>query len=102
MNWNQARKKLAVGDEVKVEWIDAESSDPWFSKDEPFCEHGHLCITIGVIHSISEEGLVVYGTYSPECCEASPEEFCMTFKIPAGCIRKIHTKPRWGTAHELF
>lgn len=101
MTWGQMRKKLAVGDEVKITWVDVESTDDWKGKDEPFCGHEHLCITIGTIHSITEKSLTIYGTSSPECCEISPEEFCMTFKIPAGCIKKVSNNPLWGGTHEI-
>lgn len=101
MSWLQVTRQLTVGDEVKITWVDAESEDDWKEKGETICTHEHLCNTIGTIHSIDEKSLIVYGTDSPACCDSSPEEFCMFFKIPVGCIKKVYYDNKWRKCFDL-
>ena len=101
MNWPQVMKQLAVGDEIKVTWADAESEDDWKLLSEGLCMHEHVCVTLGTIFSMDEKSLVLYGTNSPACCDSSPEEFCMFFKIPTGCIKKVFHDNKWRKCLEL-
>ena len=101
MKWAEVREKLKIGEEVKVTWVDADSTHDWLEIDEDYCDHEGVCETKGWILKIDPRFLVVYSTRNLVCGEDKVDEYCLTMKIPAGCIKRIYSEPDWGEPIEL-
>lgn len=66
---------------VAVEWIDAESHDPWEDITDLDIEFP-IIISVGVFLGENENGILIAGNY-----DAKNEQASCTMKIPHGMIR---------------
>ncbi len=102
MKWAEVREKLKIGEEVKVLWVDANSTHDWFDFDEEYCDHEMFVESLGHVLKADERFLVIYATRSFPCeDDKSIETYCLTLKIPTGTIKKIHSVPSWTETIEL-
>ena len=102
MNWSDVRQKLKVGEEVKVLWVDANTTHDWFDIDDEYCDHEKFVESSGHILRLDERFIVIYSTRGLSCDDNKDvEEYCLTMKVPAGCIKKIYFEPDWGEPIEL-
>jgi hypothetical protein len=101
MTYKQLIKDLVVGEQIKVHWMDADSTHSWQDFSEDYCDHADPCESVGYVLWANADFLVLYATRSLGCGGDDEGEFMLTLRIPAGCIKRVFRQPRWGKKHEI-
>jgi hypothetical protein len=68
---------------IMVEWIDAESHDPWTDLSELDADFPTI-LSCGILINDGPEGIVLAGNY-----DSKNEQASCTMKIPHGMIKKL-------------
>lgn len=101
MRWSELIGLLENGEEVRVIWADADTTQDWREFGEEYCAHESLCESVGYILVLDPRFLVMYSTKSHICESDDLGEYMLTLKIPSGTIKSVERLPSWGKKHEM-
>lgn len=76
---------IKPGQLVEIDWIDPSVASNWVEADEISCLPKIICHSVGWIHLVDNDGIVLTACY----CDYEGQDLLLRQNLPWGCITQI-------------